>query len=76
MRHLFLMVVIWLLCFGSLTTFAQDTAGCEVALERLTGALYLDTTRIPDGLDRSTLIRLYNFLETHVIPDRYSPFLE
>ncbi len=76
MRRLFILAMIWLLCFSSLPTSAQDTAGCEVALEQLAETLYLDTTRVPDGLDHSTLIRLYDFLETQVIPDRCSPFLE
>src|SRR5512134_601435 len=75
-RRYIILFGILLLCTSRLPGHLQEPTVCEVALEQLSEKLYLDTTLIPDGFDRRTLIRLYDFLEAHVLPDCRSPYPE
>jgi hypothetical protein len=76
MRSSILLFGILLLGTSRLPGHMQELTSIEVAIEQLSENLYLDTTLIPDGFDRSTLIRLYDFLKEHVIADCRSPYPE
>lgn len=59
-----------------LTADNPPSAELYIQLEKLSEALYLDTSLIPHGFDRDTLVRLYNFLGEHVVPNCRTPFPE
>lgn len=54
----------------------QESASCLITPEQLSEDLYLDTTLLPDGFDRDTLTRIFEFLKSHVIPDCRSPYFD
>ncbi|MBL8161913.1 MAG: hypothetical protein JNJ61_08005 [Anaerolineae bacterium] len=64
------------LLYTEANTQAISVPGCEVILEQLSAHLYLDTTAVPDQFDQDTLIRLFDFLEEHVVADCRTPFGE
>jgi len=53
---------------------ASDASVCLADLVPLTDSLILDITYMPASYDTDILVRLYDFLSTHVLQDCRSPF--
>jgi len=76
MKHAVYFLIMLLILGSHSTAYLQETPSVDIALEQLSENLYLDTTTIPEGFDRDTLVRLVDFVQEQVIPDRCTLFPE